>query len=406
MSLDSWPAWRHGLIEYRVPISATLMIVALASMFVLTSQSGSSFATYLLALYVFVGASRWRGLFLDWGFLLTCALLLYMPLTSLWSTPWDARGAFGQAVRAALVFAFLVSIAECLQVDWFRQRMTLALAIIAALAALAAMWVFFTQPPPDERLNGLGQLDTHVMAGMVYAVAAIGAAAWLLTAQPRRAAKWGVLAVLMVLIFAILLTASRNAMVGCAWALICLLLTHRIGRGARCLAAAALCALGLGGALATVYFLVPGADAYVLPRGDSFRPGIWYDYLGRLAAEGPWFGMGVLTDDATEVAGWPVLHPHNLYLAVAWQGGLFGLGLMLALVAATLRTLLAHYANAEAKLGLAIWALALPAYLLDGHELIDKIGWTWLLFWLPVAIGHGLRGRTVLQDAKRFSAAH
>lgn len=402
MTANGWPLWRHWLIEYRVPISATLMIVALTSMFVLTAQSGSSFATYLLALYVFAGAKRWRGLFLDWGFLLICALLLYIPLTSLWSTPWDARGAFSQAIRATLVFAFLVSIAECLQVDWFRQRMTLALAIIAALAALAAMWVFFTQPPPDERLNGLGQLDTHVMAGMVYAVAALGGAAWLLTAEPRRAARWSVFAAVLALIVAILLTASRNAMAGGALALIFLVLAHRVASAARCLALSAVWALGLGAALTALYFLVPGADAYVLPRGDSFRLGIWADYLGRLATEGPWFGMGVLTDDTIAVSGWPVLHPHNLYLAVAWQGGLFGLGLMLALVATTLRTLLAHYAAPEAKLGLAIWALALPAYLLDGHELVDKIGWTWLLFWLPVAIGQGLRGRAVLRDAQRF----
>ncbi len=401
--------WRHGLVEYRVPISATLMIVALASMFVLTSQSGSSFATYVLAVYVFAGAKRWRALFLDWGFLLSCALLLYIPLTSLWSTPWDARDAFGQMIRATLVFAFLVSIAECMQVDWFRQRMTLALTIIAALAALAAMWVFFADPPEEGRLNGLGQLDTHVMAGMVYAVAALAGTAWLLTAQPMRAAawggraaKWGVRAAVVVLILAILLTASRNAIAACALALICLLLTHWIGSAGRYLVVAALCALALGGALAATYFFVPGADAHILPRGDSFRLGIWADYLGRIASDGPWFGMGVLTDDSTEVEGWPVLHPHNLYLAVAWQGGLFGVGLMLALVAATLRTLLGHYAAAEAKLALAIWALALPAYLIDGYELVDKIGWTWLLFWLPVAIGQGLRGRAVLEDARRF----
>ena len=409
-SSESLPsAWRQGLIDYRVPISATLMIVALSSMFVLTSQAGASFATYLLALYVFAGFKRWRGLFLDWGFLLTCVLLLYIPFTSLWSTPWDARDAFGQLVRSMLVFAFVVSIAECLQVDWFRQRMTLALTLIAALAALAALWVFVTVPPADERLNGLGQLDTHVMAGMVYAVAVLGGAAWLLTAQPKPAAKWPkwlVHAALAVLVVAILLTASRNAIAGGAFALVCLLWAHRIAGAARYLAAAALSAIGLGAALAAAYFFLPGAEAHILPRGDSFRPDIWSNYWARIATDGPWFGLGVLTDDLANVQGWPVQHPHNLYLAVAWQGGLLALSLMLALVATTLRTLLRHYAQAEAKLALAIWALALPAYLLDGYELVDKIGWTWLLFWLPVAIGQGLRGSDALEDARRFGTAH
>ena len=105
---------RRGLLDYRVPISATIMVAALASMFVLGSQSASSFATYLLALYVLAAAPRWRSLFLDWGFLALVALLVYLPLTSLWSTPWDPRGALSQTTRAVLVFAFVVSLAECM----------------------------------------------------------------------------------------------------------------------------------------------------------------------------------------------------------------------------------------------------------------------------------------------------
>ena len=149
---------------------------------------------------------------------------------------------------------------------------------------------------------------------------------------------------------------------------------------------------------------MPGADLAILPRGDSFRGAIWTEYACRIAANGPWFGLGVLTPDETMVAGYPVLHPHNLFLAVTHQGGLVGFALMVAVIALTLRTLLGHYREDEAKLGLAIWAIALPAYLLDGHELVDKIGWTWLLFWLPVAIGLGLRGRVGLEDARRFGA--
>ena len=394
--------WRRTLIDFRVPISATLMIVALAALFVLTSQSGASIATYLLAAIMFAGAARWRGLLLDWGLLLVVALLLYMALTSLWSTPWDGRGALGQLVRAVLVFAFVVSIAECMQVDWFRRRMAVALAIVGALAALAAIAAFIVLAPEDERLNGLGQLDTHVTAAMVYAVAGLAGLAWLLEAPRAGAARWWVGGAVAVLAAAIALTSSRNAMAGGAFAIACLVLSHRVASVRRFLAAALACAALLGGALALAYVAVPGADALILPRGDSFRPGIWAHYWRRLAEDGLWFGLGVLTDDDAVVAGWPVQHPHSLYLAVAWQGGLAALALTMAVVAMTLRTLLRHYDEATSKLALAIWALALPAYLLDGYELLDKIGWTWLLFWLPVAIGLGLRGRQALADARRF----
>ena len=394
---------RRGLVDYRVPISATIMVAALASMFVLGSQSASSFATYLLALYVLAAAPRWRSLFLDWGFLALVGLLVYLPLTSLWSTPWDPRGAFSQATRAVLVFAFVVSIAECMQVDWFRQRMTWVVSVVGAVAAAAAMWVFFATPPEDGRLNGLGQLDTHVAAGMVFAVAAICGLSCLLdagTSRPARARAAVVVAV-AVLVAGVALTGSRNAMACGLLGLGVVLSARRAPSASHCVAWVVGLAAALGGLLIAAYVFVPGADTLILPRGDSLRLGIWSYYAERIG-ESPWFGLGVLTDDLTEVDGLPVLHPHSLFLAVAWQGGLVGLALMFVVIGATLKTLLRHFAAAEAKLGLAIWSIGLPGYLLDGHELIDKIGWTWLLFWLPVAVGLGLRAGRGLGDARRF----
>ena len=97
-------------------------------------------------------------------------------------------------------------------------------------------------------------------------------------------------------------------------------------------------------------------------------------------------------------------HPHNLYLAVLFQGGIVAVALFAALLALSIRTLLRNFARQEAKVALAVYALALPAYLLDGHELLARIGWTWMLFWLPVAIAVGLGSRRGLTDARRFSA--
>ena len=399
-----WDRMFRGGLEYRVPVCAVIVLVALASIFVLTSQSASSLPTYLLAVYVLVGARSWRGLLFDPAVLLIVALLVYLPSTSLWSTPWDGRGAFSQATRAVLVFTFVVSLAECIQVDWFRQRMTLVLAAFGGVAALAAIALFLAEPPDDDRLNGLGQLDTHVTAALVYAVAAVCGIAWLTFPGERPAprARWFVGSCVAVLALAVALAGSRNAIVCLVLGSACLLLSFSVGSVTRFLTIAAGGAVASGALLTAAYFLLPGADAFILPRGDSFRSGIWVDYAALIAARGPWFGLGVLSPDEITVAGYPVLHPHNLYLAVTYQGGLFGLALMLAVVVLTVRTLLRHYGESEAKLGLAILAIGLPAYLLDGHELVDKIGWTWLLFWLPVAIGVGLRCRVALHDARRF----
>jgi O-antigen ligase len=80
-----------------------------------------------------------------------------------------------------------------------------------------------------------------------------------------------------------------------------------------------------------------------------------------------------------------------MYLAVLFQGGIVGVLLFGSLLLATLKALLENYDQPDAKLALGILTIALTAYMLDGHELIDKIGSTWFLIWLPVAIALGLR---------------
>ena len=389
-----------NLLEYRVPISATLLVLSLASMFVLTSQSGSSLPTYVLAVYTLAGYRRWSGLWFNWVFLLSVTVALYIAATSLWSTPFDARAALSQVTRALLGLCFVVAVAEGFRVDWFRGRMTAALALCGGGAACAAVVMFLADPPADGRLNGLGQLDAHIRAALCFGVSLVCALAWL---TETRSASWRAVAavVAVFLAVAVAFSGSRNAWVsvsfGCLAYVTCRYAPER-GLLAACGAALALVLAALAAAL----WFDPTRDA-LLSRGDSYRPDIWAEILRRVLDQGLWFGNGVLSDDSVSVGGLVMPHPHNLYLAVLFQGGVVGLTLFLCVVALSLRTLLAHIEEREAKLALGIFAIALPAYLLDGYELVDKIGWTWLLFWLPVAISTGLGSRHGLHDARRFS---
>ncbi len=398
------PTWQRvfgALQACRVPACATIVLVALGSVFVLTSQSASSWPTYVLGVYILAGMANWRSLFLDWRFLGIVVLLAYIPLSSLWSTPADAGGGFSQAMRALLVFTFVVCIAEAIQVDWFLRRLTQAMAVVGALAAAAAIVVFFNEAPEDGRLNGLGQLDTHVVAAMAYAVAAVCGLAWLDTRDGQRAVRFAGGVCVAVLVLAVVLTGSRNGIVCMTFGMGCLVIANRVATLRGFLLIVGSFAVALLIALVATYHLVPGAGDVILPRGLSFRPAIWSEYAAQIRTEGMWFGLGVLTPDLIQVGGYDVLHPHNLYLAVTRQGGLVGLALMVAVILATAGTLLGNYADPRAKLAIAIWAIALPAYLLDGHELVDKIGWTWFLFWLPVAIALGIRPRPRTTNRQR-----
>ena len=79
-----------------------------------------------------------------------------------------------------------------------------------------------------------------------------------------------------------------------------------------------------------------------------------------------------------------------MYLAVLFQGGAVAAAMFAALLVMVVRTLFQNYESTDAKLAIGILGIALSSYMLDGHELVDKVGETWFLFWLPVAISVGL----------------
>ena len=392
------------LLEYRVPISAALLVACLASMFILTSQSASSFPTYLLALYTLAGVKRWAGLWRNGTFLLAVAIAGYLAASSLWSTPFDGRAAFGECVRALLTICFVVAVAEGFRVDWFRERLTATVAACGGIAAALALIVYFADAPADGRVNGLGQLDSHVPAALTFGVALVCALAWALDARAS-ATRTGIVALALCAALAIALSGSRNAWAAVSFGCVVCLASRWASRPVAFAVAVALtagAALGLG----LIALALPPIQDWLLPRGGSYRVEIWTETLRRVADGGPWFGLGVLTeDDILAHDGFVMAHPHNMYLSVLFHGGIVGLVALLALIGASARALLVHFHEPEAKLALAIYAITLPAWLVDGADLIDKIGWTWMLFWLPVAISVGLASRQRLRDASRFSGA-
>jgi hypothetical protein len=124
----------------------------------------------------------------------------------------------------------------------------------------------------------------------------------------------------------------------------------------------------------------------MFPRGDSHRFEIWNQELQRLRAHGLWFGLGILVRDDVVLQGQDFAHPHSLYLASALQGGLFGLLLLVGVLLYAGVSLYRARGLQEARIGMALLATGMTAYLWDGWELIDKVSVSWLLLWLPVAI--------------------
>ncbi len=362
-------------------------MAAFLAVLLLSSQSASSMVSYVLCLAMLVRFKDWRDVFecpMVWPIL---AVLLYLFSTSFWSDGLTPREVFSQAVRVLLTFSFVVAFAECQLRGVLQQWLFTALAWAGACVALVCIALFLYDPPSDGRLNGLGQLDTQVVAGLVFGFAALAVLHTSFTGNSR--SIWLTVLLLVPLVAAVWLTGSRNAILSLLLGFSVLAVAH-LRSTVRSFVLILIPIVIVVGAIIAVGWMVPELREWFFPRGDSFRLVIWDQTLQRLQ-ESPWFGLGILSSDDLLVNGAQFHHPHNLYLSVAYQGGLVGLLLFCWLLIRVVRELLASFGQVDAKFGLGVLGLALPAYALDGHELLDKIGDTWFLVWLPVAIGLGMR---------------
>ncbi|MCZ0942538.1 MAG: O-antigen ligase family protein [Gammaproteobacteria bacterium] len=383
----------------RIRLNALLIVLCFAGVLVLESQSAASYPAYLLAILMLVRLRQWTDVFavpLMWA---VAALLAYLVLTSLWSEGSQPGDALSMLSRAAQVLLFAVAFAECQMRGELQRWLGRTLAVTGVLAALAGLGLVLLAHSENGRLVGLGQLDNNVVAALIFGVVLILITGDVLRGPDVLWRRFGALGI-VVIAAAVLLSDSRNGQISAMLGVGTLFIAHRVPDRQRF----AVAVLGMGVILLAVLAALIANEAgrtFVLPRGDSFRPAIWLATLGAVVDGGLWFGRGILTDDTLVTAAGEFPHPHNMYLSVLSQGGLVGAALFAALIAAVVRTLLNHYGHRDAKLALGILGLALPAWLLDGHELIDKVGMTWFLFWLPVAISLGLAWMGRL-DAKRL----
>ena len=160
----------------RITQNSALLVATFLAVLLLSSQSAASIPSYLLCATMLWHFRSWRDVFscpMIWPIVL---LLLYLPLTSFWSEEFSWRGFMSQLTRAVLTFCFVVAYAECQLRGVLQSWLHAALAVAGSIVAMLCITLFITNPPEDGRLNGLGQLDTQVVAGLVFGVAALAVA--------------------------------------------------------------------------------------------------------------------------------------------------------------------------------------------------------------------------------------
>lgn len=372
----------------RIQINALMIVVCFCGVLALSSQSAASFPTYILALAMVLSLPRWNDVLQLRQSWMILAVLLYLAATSAWSEGRSWPAAMSMLGKAMLVFCFVVAFAECQLRGQLQNWMCRAMAVVGCVAACATIAYNIEHPTSDGRIDGLGQLRNEIVAALVFGVVLLLVFESYLRS---RGLLWRGLVALGVLAIATLvyLSDSRNAWFSVACGLSVFALAHAVKDRMRFVASVA-AALVILASLVLALTINEETRQLVLPRGLSFRPEIWSAAFAAAVEAGPWFGAGILTDDDIVLGEQRYLHAHSLYLSLFFQGGLLAVGLFALLSVATVRILLQHYDDTDAKLALGVLAIAFPAYVLDGNELLDKIGWTWFLYWMPVAIALGL----------------
>ena len=92
------------------------------------------------------------------------------------------------------------------------------------------------------------------------------------------------------------------------------------------------------------------------------------------------------TDSEFQLQELLIQHPHSVFIATFYYGGLIGLVLYLGLILRAIQSLAGMGQNNARLLASMLLAFGLTATLLDGNELIEKVNYLWFLVWLPVGL--------------------
>ena len=365
--------FRHFLLDRGMVYFYATFI---AGYFLLPMASGHRKLYYILVLPAVLVLWRellalYRNNLLAW---LVLAYVAYMMATLLWTsnfTPQEALATLGYGL-AVLSFCFISGYLWTEQgqrMDHLAHRSLW----LAAGAALVSIVAWYSQNPfPSSRIITLGVMHHENKAACAYGLFLLLSVYYLFTERGRNnKLMYGCLA--MVLLALVLFTQSRTALAAVSVGLLVLVGYRAMG--------VLLVTTGISWAL------VASNSKLWWHRVEafSFRPGIWQQVLADME-EHWWFGHGYLLDPHVNAYDKVFNHAHNGYLASLRDGGVIGLGLLLAFlgVAATWAWRLNTQRGERIYLALILYAMTCIA--MDYDRLLVHPKELWLFFWLGIGL--------------------
>ena len=312
--------------------------------------------------------------------------LAYMSVTTLWSgEPYSLFLYFGYGL---LLIAFLKSFAlvQALNFDVF-WGFRLSLIISAVFSAGVSIYIFnFIEPSPSGgRLQAMGGLYNPVVGALSYGAALIFTYSALVDTQSR-VAKLLLFLGACILMLVIIYTGTRSVWVGLFVGLFMLFLSRRDLTLRR---KVMVMFLLLAGIIMALVLLWHSKDSdlhrFIFERWTSHRPKIWVATIKQMLSYRLMVGYGI---NANESLAYQAIydHPHSIYLATLFYGGIIGLGLFMLMLLRMYYAIIQNRSHAYFIYALPLLTYGLICLLFDGNRPLEKINFTWLLIWLPIGL--------------------
>ena len=363
-----------------------MLFVFIAALYLAPDTKSMRNTYYLVVLLPALVLLRREDLHLLWQnpVLKAASLLIgYLWLSCLWSTPSSVAQVTKAGTQLIYLLVFLLVATCCLGTTTRRRQLIILLVVTAVVGALLSLWHFWMTWRESEaghwlwmrRMTFWGSADHEIIGASLYGVAVIGAYLVRRKSQGWHRLLWLICGLLLAML--IFRSYSRGPLIAVGGTLF-------VGIVLSCKPkTAVLIGLVTAAGLVWLGYQDPGG---MLARGIGLRPQIWLNVWHEVL-QAPLFGYGLLSDESIALAGagggyWLIDHPHSIFLATLFYGGIVGLVLLLGLLVSGLKEGISSFRKGDHEV-LLLLLLAVALVVTDNNKLLLSPSPLWLFYWLP-----------------------
>ncbi|MBV1877974.1 MAG: hypothetical protein KUG79_10065 [Pseudomonadales bacterium] len=367
------------------------IILGFAGYYLLPSAQANNFPTYFSSLvtiyFILFIRQHTAKIFHSLVFLLSALIVLYLASSGLWSSDYEQHDIVSLLGNSALVMCLLLSL-QIVKGAVFTGARPLLSAWVLAATVSAAIYLIqsLTLATTDNILLPIGRWNTAAVASIGYGLGLVISCFLISQTQHYQRLFW-------LICTGLLFFACLKLETGYVWfALICALTILSFGKILQ-LRESPLVIIWMLVSVLLIAALVLTFDTVL----DSNRQLIWHSVMDTIYMTNPAIGKGILTQVSPQVdcgsaasilsnfADCSFKHPHNLFVATTYYGGIVALALLLMLYLTAI-SVLVESSDINRWLIMSMLGYGAAIFIFDGDQLVGKINFVWLVFWLPIGL--------------------